>query len=219
MTDESERRVLDGEVLPASPRSVSLAPEVAHLPQGMLGMGLFARARYASERKQFESYTLLVRAKNDLLRELNEQQRLVVDYAIDGERSRNLDLLREGARQQIRNQVAAIQNEGELAGLRFETEKDRLLLERDRLRKARLDFNAPPTPPSGGGGKKSSLADDFNDVGKEIERVERAYEELRAEIVKRAGGEGNLSEDQRRRLKQFELLRNKLLNDAMEALF
>ena len=39
------------------------------------------------------------------------------------------------------------------------------------------------------------------------------------EILKRAGGEQNLTEDQRRRLKQFELLRDKLLNDAMEALF
>jgi hypothetical protein len=189
MTDDTrDKRVLSGELLPASPRSVSLAPEVAHLPQGMLGIGLFARARYASEQKQFESYSRLVHAKNDLLRALNEQQALIVDYAIEGERARNLDDLRAIARQKIQNELAGIRGDAELNGLRFETEKERLLLERDRLRKARLDFNAPPVAPTKSPGKKSSLADDFNDVGREIEKVEAAYEELRAELIKRAGG-------------------------------
>jgi hypothetical protein len=222
-SDGKDRRVLQGELLPASPRSVSLAPEVAHLPQGMLGVGHFARARYASEQKQFEAYTRLVHAKNDLLRALNEQQQLIVGYAVEGERARNLDDLREIARQEIRNQLAAVRQQGEIGALRHETEVERLMLDRDRLRKARQDFNTPPAPvpaaPQSPPPKKNTLADDFTEVGKEIERIEQAYEKLRAEIIQRAGGMDALTEDQQHRLKQFEVLRNRLLNEAMEALF
>lgn len=218
MTDDTaQKRVLHGELVPASPRSVSLAPEVSHLPQGMLGIGLFARARYASEQKQFEAYSRLVYAKNDLIRALNEQQSLLVGYALEKERALNLDDLRATARQEIQNKLRNVRQEGELSGLLFEAEKERLLLETARLRKARVDFGAPPATPAPN--KKTSLADDFNDVGHEIEKIERAYEELRSELIKRAGGEQNLTEDQRTRLKQFELLRDKLLNEAMEALF
>ena len=91
MTDDTRNKtVLQGELIPASPRSVSLAPEIAHLPQGMLGMGFFARARYASEQKQFEAYSRLVDAKNGLLSALTEQQNLIVGFEIGRERARNL---------------------------------------------------------------------------------------------------------------------------------
>lgn len=219
MTDNSARRVVYGEIVPATPRSVTLAPEVSHLPQGLLGIGFFARTRYASERKQFEAYSRLVNAKNHLLAALIEQQRLLVGYAIADERVRQLDNFREIARLQVRHELSGIRRVGELNELQLDIEKERLLLEHDRVRKARSDFNAPPAPPANEPGKKPSLADGFEKVGKEIENIEQAHQRFSADVIERAGGEQNLSDDQRRRLRQFELLRDKLLNEAMEALF
>jgi hypothetical protein len=56
-------------------------------------------------------------------------------------------------------------------------------------------------------------------VTKDIEEVEREFQKFKAEMVRRAGGEENLSDEQREHLKRFELLRDKLVNDAMEVLF
>lgn len=217
MTDDThDRRVLQGELLPPTPRAVSLAPEVAHLPPGLLGMSLFARARYASEQKQFEAYTRLVSAKNGLLRELKEQQQLLVEFTVQAERAQNLDDLRDIERQKIRNELAAIRREGEISNLRHETEVERLQFERDRYRKARLDLNAPPASPRPK--PKATMAESFRDVGKEIEEVEQAFEELRTAAIREAGGEEHLSPAVRDRLRQFELLRDQLINEAMGAL-
>ena len=41
---------------------------------------------------------------------------------------------------------------------------------------------------------------------------------MRSDIIGRAGGEHNLSDEDREQLSRWELLRNKLLNDAMEVL-
>lgn len=219
MTDSTHgRRVVEGELLPPTPRAVSLAPEVAHLPQGMLGISLFARARYASEQKQFEAYTRLVSAKNGLLRELQEQQRLLVEFAVQAERAQNLDDLRDIERQKIRNELAAIRREGEISNLRHETEVERLQFERDRYRKARMDLHPPPSSPPPKPKPQPTMAESFRDVGKEIEEVERAFEELRTAAIREAGGEEHLSPAVRDRLRQFELLRDQLINEAMGAL-
>jgi hypothetical protein len=189
---------------------------VSNLPQGLLGMAIFARARYASEQKQIEAYNRLVDAKNALIRSLNTQQALVVEYAIAAERIRNLDDIRETARLEVRNQLAGVRAAGELAALRVEVEKERLQLERDQYRQRREALNAPPAasqPRS-----KATMADSFKQVGDDIEEIEQAYARLRAEVIGRAGSEENLSEEDRRRLQQFELLRDNLLNEAMGAL-
>jgi len=222
MSDEP-RKVLSGEVIPAGPRNVSLAPEVAHLPRGMLGMSLFARARYASEQQQFEAYTRLVGAKNNLLRALHEQQGLVVAFVEASERASQLDTIRAAARADVRNNLARIEAEGrriargeQLADAQAELELERLAFERDRLRKQRADFSAPPTPSTPR--SKESMADRFREVGSEIEDVEKAFEEFRASKIREAGGEDGLSDEVRKQLKQFELLRDRYINDALGAL-
>lgn len=222
MNERDENKpVLRGEVLPPNPRSVSLAPEVSHLPAGMLGMTLFARARYASEQRQFEAYSRLVYAKNGLLRALTEQKQLMVNYALEDERAQNLDSLRAIARLQIGGQINEILRKGEIDALRHDIELERLMLDRDRSRRAREDFNVPRAPSDApmSSTKKPTLADDFGKIGKEIEEIEQAYEQLRSDIIERAGGEDRLTGDQRDRLRSFEMLRDKLLNEAMTALF
>lgn len=210
--DEGEpKRYPAPEVLPPISRSVSLAPEVSDLPQGLLGMSLFARARYASEQKQFEAYRQLVAAKNALVRVLTEQRSVTEAYVIASERMRHLDDIRAVARLEVKARLDGIKAQGELSQLQFETEKERLMYERDRYRKMREGLNAPP-PEAGG---KTTFANQFNDVCSEIEELERAFEDYKAEVIARAGGEGNLSEDELRRLGQFEMVRDSALNDVL----
>src|SRR4051794_17650050 len=108
------------EVVPPASHSVTHAPEVGNLPQGFLGVSLFARARYASEQKQFEAYTRLVSAKNALVRVLSEQRKLIEDFEYASERVRHLDDIRETARQDVRNRLATVRAQGE--ALKTETE-------------------------------------------------------------------------------------------------
>lgn len=204
------------EVLPPLSRSISSAPEVSNLPQGFLGMTIFARARYASEQKQIEAYHRLVNAKNQLLVALTAQHVLALEYGIAAERLLNVDILRETARTEIRNQLNAMRNAGELAELGAAVEKERLQLELDRYRQQRAALNAPAI--SREARAKPSMADSFKQVGDDIEEIEQAYARLRAEIIGRVGGEANLTEEDEQRLGQFEMLRNNLLNEVMGAL-
>jgi hypothetical protein len=223
MSDElgRTRRYNAPEVLPPASQVVTHAPEVGNLPQGFLGMSIFARARYAGEQKQFEAYTRLVSAKNALIRVLAEQRRLVEDFEYASERVRNLDDIRETARQDVRNklqsvkvQSEALKAETELTALRAETEKERLLYERDRLRQMREGLNASPKERAA----PRSMADKFKEVGDEIEELERAVQAYRADQIRKAGGEENLSEDAKRLISQFEFVRNSAVNDVMAKL-
>jgi hypothetical protein len=201
------------EILPPIPQSVSLAPEVTSLPQGFLGMSLFARARYASEQKQFEAYTRLVSAKNALVRALTEQRILTVQYVEASEEVRNLDDVRERARLRMRAEMGALRQSADLAELRFETEKARLEYERDRYRKMRDDVNAPKERATDR--PKKSMADAFKEVGGEIDQLIESFNEYRAERIRKAGGEENLTDEERRRFTQWELVINNHINDAM----
>ena len=219
MTDDSDRPVLHGEIIPAAPRTVSLAPEISHLPQGMLGMGLFARARYASEQKQFEAYTRLVLAKNALMQALTSQQGLIIAFALEADRARYLRELKAIGRHQIQGTLTAIQRQAELDEIKFQTTKNLLTAEQLRSQNMLDDLlSPPPAPAPAAPAMKPSLADDFENVGKEIEAIEQAYGRMRADIIERAGGEQHLSDEDRERLNRWELLRNKLLSDAMEVL-
>jgi hypothetical protein len=223
MTIDQDDRVPRQEILPAVPHAVSEAPEIGHLPQGFLGISLFARARYASEQKQFEAYTRLVCAKNVLLQMLTQQRGLMVEYAIQSERARNLGSIRETARlhvqtelEQARSSLENVRIGREMNRFRFEAESERLRYERDYQRKAREALNTIPTKPEPA--PKQTVADRLRSVGTEIDDIERAYAELRDGLIAGSGGEENLSDEQRIRLDQFEVLRNNILNDVMAEL-
>jgi hypothetical protein len=214
MSDSDEPRRPRQEILPPVSRTITSAPEVSTLPQGFLGMAIFARARYASEQKQVEAYHRLVNAKNALLQALNTQQGLAIEYAIVAEQLNNIDVIRAAARTEVHNRLAAVRAAGELDQLRFDSEKERLLLERDQYRQRRDRLNTPPAPPR----PKESTAEAIKKVGDEIEEIEQAYARLREDFIAKAGGEGNLTEQDRQRLGNFQILRDSLLNDVMGAL-
>ncbi len=208
---------MSGELIPSSPRQVSFAPEVEHLPAGHWGIPLLARARYASERKQFEGYTRLVNAKTQLVRALADQRAAVQEFAWQSERANNLGTIQETAKQSVLNEWAAIHRQGEMAELAADAERERLLLVRDQYRLQREALNAPPAP-SPPPKEEETMAQAFARIFKDITEIERVFEESRLEEIRRAGGEQHLSEDQRRRLDQFVLLRDHLVNDIMAGL-
>lgn len=201
--------VYQGEVLSPLSGQISSAPDVSRLPQGAFGMAFFARARYASESKQIQAYETLVRAKSRLVEALTEQGRLLEGYALQAVRAQELDTLREIERLKIRAQRADLETATRIAQLRGQIEIEQLEQHLANLRKP----SAASAPR-----EKPGLADQFVDLGKEIDEIDRAHARLRADLVARAGGEAKLSDDDRHRLSKFDLLREQLLNQAMEAL-
>lgn len=219
---EERRTVTRVEVLPPTTPSVALPPNVRNLPQGLFGMPLMARVRYASEQKQIEAYQRLVAAKNGLLRSLQEQQGLVEGFAGSAERARHLDDIREAARLDVKTELARARqrhadslNDAETRQLQGEVGKTRLQIELLQLQRERerLENPAAHADPA-----RQTVAERFESMRKEVEEIEAAHAALYAKMVAEAGGEENLSAVDRHRLEQFGMMRERFVSSVMEAL-
>ena len=239
MSDDDKRSlVARQEILPPLHQTTSSVPDVASLPQGMFGTSLFARARYASEQKQIDAYTRLVRAKNDLVRELETQFHLTVSFARASARAAEMDTHRAVGRSQAHLELGLIDEQlealaerrealnyrqdahkerRELDNLAYQEEKELRLLRIERARQAREQFLAPPGPAKTPKAPPT-MAENIVKVGKELDEIEQAFASERIRRINAAGGEENLSSDERRRLGQFELMKNKALNDIIAEL-
>jgi len=202
MSDVAKPTVLHGEVIPSGSHALRLGPNAWQLPQGLVrGSSFFATWRYANETRQLEAYNELVQAKNALLQVLHEQIRLTLEFEYVLERWRNVDVLREAARVEAQNQLALVRGQGELQALRIEDERQSLLLSIEQKKKARGDLGIPPAPQQG----PKTTAQMVEDVAAEVDEIMKAAKRARDEWVNREGGEGNLNEDARRRLDEFDL--------------
>ena len=226
--DDKHSPVSRQEILPPLRQSINSVPDVSQLPPGLFGTSLFARARYASEQKQIEAYTRLVRAKNELISALETQFHLAVSFARAAERAGQMETHRAVGRTQahlelglIQDQLDGLKERRELTNLAYQEEKEIRLLRIEQAKRAREQFMAPPEPAEAPKAPKAppTTADKIREVGKEIDEIERAFAEERERRTSEAGGEANLSEDARRSLGQFEVMKNNLLNEAMGALF
>ena len=229
------------EVLPPLRQSVSSVPDVSQLPTGMFGISLFARARYASEQKQFEAYTRLVRAKNELASALETQFDLAVSFARASGRASQLPTYVEIGKSQaalelglIQEQLDELKSRRESATLLNEARKERRELENlahqeakelrqlriNQAKRANEEFLNPPAPPPPPPPPKASptTADKIREVGQEIDEIERAFADERKRMIASAGGEANLSADAQRALGQFEVRKNSLLQEVLGAL-
>ena len=229
------------EILPPLRQSVSSVPDVSQLPTGMFGISLFARARYASEQKQIEAYTRLVRAKNELVSALETQFDLAVSFARASGRASQLPTYRKIGESQAhlelgliqeqlddlksRSEMANLANQArierrELDNLAYQEEKELRQLRIDQVKRAREEFLNPPEPPAPPPPPKAppTTADKIREVGQEIDEIERAFGDERKRMIAAAGGEGNLSAEARRALGQFEVRKNNLLNEVLGGL-
>lgn len=229
------------EILPPLRPSGTSVPDVSQLPTGLFGTSLFARARYASEQKQFESYTRLVRAKNELLSALETQFDLAVSFARASGRASQLPTYRKIGESQahlelglIQEQLDALETRREAAERFSEAQKERRELDNldfqeqkavrkhriDQANRAHVDFLNPPEPPAPPPPPKAppTTADKIRAVGQDIDEIERAFADERQRMIDAAGGEANLSAETKRALTQFEVRKNNLLNEVLGAL-
>lgn len=213
-------RRVQGEVLPTSPTSPNLPPDVSHLPRGFLGMALTARARYASETKQIEAFHRFVSAKNQLLIALNEQQQGIEQHVRGNARLEHLPAIKAAAGlnaladlELAQQRLAGLRVSGEIAALDRHIERKRKELELARLTKEQEDWEAGRARSNA-----NTVAERFDQAAKEIDEIEAAYQKRYRDEVARAGGEDRLDAEVRTRLQRWKQLKADLLQNVMEAL-
>lgn len=189
------RRALRGEVLPPLREDLQLPPAPLQIP-------LLARMKYRSEEKQIAAYTSLVAAKNELLSVLQKQRELLEAREVSLVRIENLDSIRDIERRKIENELAILEQDAELQGLRRSVEIEELQVRLAEAKRRRGEIENPVAPPA-----KRSVADQIEGALAELREVDDLFSRRRDELIKAAGGLDKLSEDERQTLERLEILR------------
>lgn len=189
------RRALEGQVLPPLREDLALPPAPLNIP-------LLARMKYRSEERQLEAYARLVEAKNALLDVLQRQRELLEAREISIVRIENLDKLREIERLKIDNRLTLLLKDAELEGLRkgVEIEELHVRLAEAKRRRAEIESPAPPA-------EKPTMGKRLATALENLREVDDVFKRQRAELIEAAGGEDNLTNDERQELERLEILR------------
>lgn len=206
-------RVLSGQVLPPQPRA-------GHLPATRPGIPLLVEVRNWSERKQVESLVKLERARNELGGLLVAQYELVGALRKARERElaqlEHLPTIRAIEEHRVLDELDQLREATTARKLRAQIQKldlERQLIEARRARDAAKRPPAPPAAPV-----RVSTEDRIKTRLEEIDGIERVFRERQEAIVKSAGGEDNLTEDDRRRLDQLDVQLRTMLERLQEEL-
>ncbi len=198
MTDDAPvpaRRALSGQI-------VQPLRDDLQLPPAPFGVPLFATVKYRSQERQLKAYRSLVEAKSALLRALDEQRGLLVQREISITRLEHLDELREIERLKITNELASLKQEAEIHNLRKRVEIEELharLADAKRRRRMMEDPKASP--------EEMSAPEKLTEALRQVQEIDEVLRGQRAKIIEAAGGEENLSAEERNRLDQIEVLR------------
>ena len=210
---DEKKEPLTGEVLPPEDGAQSLAnglPDRGGIP-------LFNRMRYNAIRKEMEAYTAALRAANEGRRELLTAAKIAEECDTQLTRLDNLDAIRATAVREIEYELR--QADKKLSDLAGREHIDALVL---RLETARLEAeiieaearlerlkNPPPAEPR---------VSAFDQMMAEMARVRGDEKRLREAIIKEAGGEENLSEEDRVLLEQLAIVTRDRIARLMEGL-
>ena len=200
------RRALRGEVLPPLREDLQLPPAPLRIP-------LLARMKYRSEERQIAAYTRLVAAKNELLSVLQQQRVLLEAREISLVRIENLESIRHIERRKIENELAILEQDAELQGLRRSVEIEELQVRLAEAKRRRGEIENP-TPPAA----KRSVAEQIDGALTELREVDELFSRRREELIKAAGGLDKLSEDERQTLERLEILRRTYVEKLNEDL-
>lgn len=196
-------KVLSGQLLPA-------ASDGPTLPTAPLGLGFIVRAVNASERQQWESYSRLAAAKNELLRLSTLQHDLVRSLRhaklASAAQLEHLPQIREMEALRITNELNALRRDSDLENLRKEVEVEGLQVQLAELRRRRQEIEnpAPPPPPPAA---KPTLAEQLTTELETIRSIDNLLMAQRQAVIDAAGGEDALTEDHRQELERIEILR------------
>lgn len=188
-------RVIQGQVLPPLREDLQLPPAPLSIP-------LLARMKYRSEERQLLAYTRLVEAKNALLGVLQRQRELLEAREMSIVRIENLDKLREIERLKIDNRLTLLLKDAELEGLRKGVEIEELHVRLAEAKRRRAEIENPTSPP-----EKQSMVKRLAGALENLREVDDVFKRQRAELLQAAGGEGNLTDDERQELERLEILR------------
>lgn len=199
---------MSDEKTPPAPLEGQVLPPVAvgvRTPTAPLGLGAMVIAQNWSERKQVESHQRLQDSRNELLRALVEQNRLLEAHGISVIRVKNLRNLQETEQLKIQNELEMMRQTNELASLRKRVEIENLHadLAAAKQRRQRIENpTAPPPPPP-----RKSVADNMAAKLAEIEDLDRVLKAQHDSFIRSKGGEENLTPEDRRSLDRLEITR------------
>lgn len=190
MTDE-RRVVLQGQVLPA--QSVALSAEhraVVRAPEGSpLGLAVFGRMKFEAVRRVLEAYEQALRARTQVYDAQAEAAYGLVRREVAREQLRNIDLITGDERNRLQHAYDARIGEAEIERMRRELVKSELEEQLEMARARRSGSGSPVAGPPA----PEKFADILHSISR-IPNLAKRADEAKAEIVRGAGGEGNLTE-------------------------
>lgn len=198
---------MDDDQLPVPRRPGGVFPisrQALRPPPAPLGIPLLAEARNWSERKQHESLAKLDAVINARLGLMLEQEGLLVRLAewreIAAGRLGKLPTLRAMEEQRIEDEWDAMRDASRARKLRSQIEimmLERELIEARRIRDEAENPQAPQAPPT--------LADRLREAFAKNDEIEAMFRARQQAIIEAAGGEENLTDEDRRRIDQLEV--------------
>lgn len=153
-----------------------------------LGLGFLGKARFAAIRRVIDEATRAAQAKANYHIAEGAVAESLVNREVSRERLRNLDTIRQEARDQITEGAALASLERKLARMELEDQ----IAEKEAAR-ARVKARQQNAEEKSAGVARDAIADFIEDL-KRMPEVAKAAADVKAQIVKAAGGEDKLDE-------------------------
>jgi hypothetical protein len=203
MTAPKPNQIVRTEILPPETRDVRI-----RMPEGTpLGVAFLGRMRFAAIRSVIESYELTLRAMTVAKDAETELKGSIIRNAVVDEQLRNLDDIRDAEAERIRG-------EAELAKLRRKL--DRLELEAKIAEKegqlARVKGKYSSDEPSNSSDHWTELVADLN----RMPGIAQAIVVTRKAVIKKFGGEENLTDADRQFIEQIDAISNATVRQRFE---
>ncbi len=210
MTDTPKSRaVIQGQVLPPLPAQ--------RFPPAPLGIPLLALIKNSWDERQLDSYTAVEEAISRHLEVLRGQVelkgRLMETHARWEGRLSRIDKIRDIAAAEVDEELDTIQRRARLNAKREDLELARLEYELKAARKASDDLDKAPAATA----DRTTRAQLEAALG-EVREIESALDGYIAHLLERAGGEAQLSEDERRHVDMVRMLKANKVADLYDRL-
>lgn len=198
--EQSEARVVTGEVIPAERRDVQLPPNTP------AGIPFLAQAKYWAARRALESYTKALAAQTGALQGLEARERALHGYERSLVQSEHLDDLRRIEELKIVEELASLVEASELRGFRTRALKAQAEVEAMEAERRLESVKNPPVPEAKNERSAAERA------GNDIVHMRTDAEALKKTLIECYGGEDRLTEEDRDLLSQVDVaIRNKIV--------
>lgn len=201
--------IIQGQVLPPLP---------AHrFPPAPLGIPLLALIKNSWDERQLDSYTAVEEAISrhlDVLRgQVELKGRLMETHARWEGRLSRIDKIRDIAAAEVDEELDTVQRRARLNAKREDLELARLEYELKAARKASDDLDKVPAASA-----SRTTTEQLEAALGEVKEIETALDGYIAQLLERAGGEAELSEDERRHVDMVRMLKANKVADLYDRL-